>query len=191
MVITFRNSMISLLTLAAGCLTVWSLLLSKNGEQINIKENPDLPDAYMENVIATFMNKDGAPCLKITTPKMIHYTLNDVTTIDKPNIDIYRQTPNPWNVSSDFAKTFGGTEQILFWSNVVIKHELDKNNPTTTMKTSALMVYPDKRTAHTDQPVTIIQPDITVHAVGMQADMNDGTIKLLSQTQGEYVPPTT
>jgi lipopolysaccharide export system protein LptC len=183
-----KNTLISLLMITAVSLSAWSILVSKDSKPKYKIADTSLPDGLMEDVVTTIMNKQGTPSLKVTTPRMTHYTSNDSTDIEKPVVTIYRHSPNPWYISSDHAKATGGVSQIVFWSHVVLKHSEDKENPTTTMNTDTLTVFPDKRTAETNQAVTISQPDIVVHATGMLANMNDGTVKLLSKTQGEYVP---
>ncbi|MBV9576025.1 MAG: LPS export ABC transporter periplasmic protein LptC, partial [Gammaproteobacteria bacterium] len=74
------------------------------------------------------------------------------------------------------------------WNNVTIHHAADVNNPATLIKTSTLTVYPNKKLAQTNAFITMIQPSLLVKAIGMQADMNTGDIKLLTQARGEYVP---
>ena len=43
-----------------------------------------------------------------------------------------------------------------------------------------------QKTAETKEPVTLTQPNITVRGKGLQADLNTGDIKLLSETRGDY-----
>jgi lipopolysaccharide export system protein LptC len=185
---TLRNSLLSFLLIIAMGLSAWSILVSKTTKPAKITADTNVPDAFMEDVTTIIMNKQGTPSLKIETPKMTHYTNNDTTYIEQPKVTIYRRSPNPWFINSDNATAMQGVSQILFSNNVVIHHSGDKENPTTTMQTNTLTVFPDKQTAQTDQAVTINQPDTIVHAVGMLANMNDGTVKLLSQAKGEYAP---
>jgi lipopolysaccharide export system protein LptC len=188
MVMTLRNSLISLLFVIAISLSVWSILVSHDAKPTHLAAEENLPDAFMENVVATIMNKQGTPALKIVTPKMVHYANHDLTDIQKPAVTVYRNSPNPWYINSDFAEATQGISQIVFSSNVVIHHVADLANPTTTMQTTTLTVFPDKQQAKTNEAITITQPDTIVHAIGMLADMNNGTVKLLSQAKGEYVP---
>lgn len=182
-----KNSTISLLFLIAFVLSAWSILLSKQ-LQPTTHEHPNEPDAYMENIVAIIMNKQGSPSLKIEAPKMTHYAENDTTYINSPHVTVYRQSPEPWYINSDHAEAFNGTDEILFSDNVIIHHPSDIANPNTTMKTASLTVFPDKQQASTNNAVIITQPDTTIHAVGMLADLNNGTVKLLSQAKGDYVP---
>lgn len=184
---TFKRLIISLFIIFATGLISLSYFLTHKHSPV-IHANAALPDAYMEDVVATIMNKSGKPTLKIETPRMIHFANNNTTDITKPHITVYRDSPVPWYINSDYAKATNGIDQIILWSNVVMNHPSDTTNPLTTMKTHSLTIFPDKKIAQTPDAVTITQPDMTVHAVGMFANFQDGTVKLLSQTVGEYAP---
>ncbi len=186
--ISLKNSTFSLLLIIAIALSAWSIMLSKQSLLSTTEEDSSQPDAYMENIVATIMNKQGNPSLKIEAPKMVHYVENDTTTITHPRVTVYRQSPQPWYINSESAQALNGLEQVIFTKNVVIYHPADAENPLTSMKTDSLTVFPDKQQAQTANAVVINQPDTEVHAVGMLADLNDGTIKLLSKAKGDYVP---
>jgi len=182
-----KNTLMTLLFLVAFTLSAWSILLSRQPSSKN-HDHSDEPDARMENVIALVMNKQGAPSLKVEAPVMTHYAEDDVTWIDHPHVTVYRQSPAPWTIHSNHAEASNGTEEIIFSDHVVIHHPTDVANPDTVMETTTLTVFPDKKQASTDQPVVITQPDTVIHAVGMVANLNDGTVKLLSEARGDYVP---
>lgn len=183
-----KNVMISLLLILALCLSSWSIIHSKKPQKLIAADTSNQPDSMMEEVIATIINKEGSPALKIETPKMVHYSKNDTTDIDAPQITVYRDSPKPWHIHSNYAKATKGVEQILFWNHVVIKHDEDTANPMTTVKTETLTVFPNKQMAQTQDPIILIQPATIIHAVGMLANLSDGTVKLLSNARGEYVP---
>jgi len=56
------------------------------------------------------------------------------------------------------------------------------------MKTDSLTVFPHQKVVSTKDAVVILQPDLTIHAIGMTANIDEGTVKLLSQARGEYAP---
>jgi lipopolysaccharide export system protein LptC len=187
-VLSLRNSILSFLIVLALGLSSWSIFITKQ-PRLDISAGANLrPDAFMENVSAIIINSQGNPSLKIESPKMVHYPNHDTTAIDTPHITMYRQSPEPWYINSDYAKATQGLDQLFFWSNVIIRHLTDTANPATTMTTATLTVFPDKQIAQTSDNVTLIQPDTTVHGVGMLANLHDGTVQLLSQARGEYVP---
>lgn len=188
MVISLRNTLIGFLSLLAAALSCWSIFLSSKSPTTVKESAPDQPDTIMEDVIATIMNKEGKPRLKLTSPKMIHYVENDTTELATPHVVIYRQSPQPWHIDANHAKATLGTTEITFWDNVVIHHLADDDNPLTTMNTSSLTILPEEKIAKTREAVTVTQPDTKINAIGMLANWDEGTVKLLSQAREEYVP---
>lgn len=164
------------------------LTLSHHGDRNKATESSALPDAYMEDVVATIMNKQGKISMKIVTSKVVHYSHYDVAQFSTPHLTIYRKSPQPWYVTSLHAKSMHGLDKIDFWDDVVIHHSADRNSAATLIKTTSLIVHPIEQTAETDQPITLIQPNITVNGIGMFANMNTGYVKLLKEARGEYAP---
>ncbi len=147
-----------------------------------------LPDAIMEDVVSVAYDKQGKPRIKIATPRMVHYLDNDATDLTTPEVTLYRKSPQPWRITSQYAKATDGANKVDFWENVIIQHTGDTSTPTTLIKTPTLTVHPELQTAQTEDPITLIQPSIVVKSIGMYADMDSGNIKLLSEAVGEYVP---
>ena len=141
-------------------------------------------------LVAIIMDKQGKPHMKIETPKMVHFSENDSSELTTPQLTIYRKSPQPWFITSKFAKATQGIQHVDFWEDVTVHHAADLASPATIIKTPKLRVYPHDQTAETDALITLIQPNIVVKATGMIADMNAGSIKLLSQARGEYAPGT-
>ncbi len=185
--LTLKNISIFILVILATSLSTWSILIS-NAETPTETINPNQLDGYMVDVTATMLNKEGMPAFSLVTPQMIHYPENDTTDIKTPRVTLFRKSPQPWFIDADFAKSTHGINEIHFWRHVIIHHPSDTTNPKTTLLTESLTIFPDQQIAQTNLPVTFIQPDTTVHGVGMLANLNLGTIQLLSQTQGEYGP---
>ncbi len=185
---TYKYILISLMMLIVVGLATWTTFLSYRPQNNMIANSTPLPDAVMEDVIAFIMDKQGKPSMKIVTPKLSHFTENDTTQLRTPSLTLYRKSPNPWYVTAKYAKATQGIENVFFWEDVVIHRAADENNPSTLIKTTTLLVHPNKQTAETQDNIIMIQPNLMVHATGMYADMNTGDIKLLSQARGEYVP---
>ena len=184
---TPKNFAIGFLMALATGFSAWSIMISPSHHSIN-ESDPKQIDSYMENVQATTFNKMGQPSLKLTSPKMVHYPENNTTYLTTPKLVVFRQSPEPWYVNADYARATNGLDKILLWSHVNIHHLADTENPTTSLLTETMTIFPNEQIALTDAPVTFTQPDTTIHAVGMQANLDAGTIKLLSQTQGVYDP---
>lgn len=186
---TYKNIFLSLIMLVAIGLVGWTTFLSYRPHPTVVADNASsLPDAYMEDVSAVILNKFGKPSMKIVTPRMVHFASHNTTQLIAPHVTLYRKSPQPWYITSNFAKASQGIENVAFWENVTIHHAADQNSPATVIKTPTLMVHPNQQIAETKDLITLIQPNIVVKATGMHADMNTGDIKLISQARGEYAP---
>lgn len=167
---------------------MWMTMKSHRVHLDNTAKNAQLPDGYMEGVIAFIYDKQGKPSMKVITPKLLHYAENDTSQLTDPNLTLYRKSPQPWYITAKFAKSTLGAENVDFWDDVKIHHAGDINSPATVIKTTKLTVHPNKKIAETEDLITMIQPNLVVKATGMHADMNTGDIKLLSEARGEYAP---
>jgi lipopolysaccharide export system protein LptC len=188
MIMTRKNTVLSLLLLLAAVLSGWSIFLSKQSQPQSVSMVNNRPDVMMEEVKATIMNKEGKPALQIESPKLLHYADNDRTELTKPHVVIHRHSPEPWHINSNFANMKQGLNEITFWDDVVIHHSADTANPVTTLHTATLTVFPNQQLVKTEDPVVMTQPATTIRAVGMLANWDEGTVKLLSQAREEYVP---
>lgn len=185
---TYKNTILSLIMIAAFGFAVWATLLTYRPQNVIISQNSSLPDAFMEDVTALILDKEGKPKMKIVTTKMVHFTSMDKTHLSSPQLTLYRKSPQPWFITSKNAIATQGIEQVDFFDNVIINHPADVSNPATLIKTTSLTVHPNEETAETNEFITLIQPNITVKATGMHANMKTGDIKLLSEARGEYAP---
>jgi len=147
-----------------------------------------LPDAFMEDVVAMVYDKHGKPKMKIVAPKMEYFANEDKTMLTQPQLTLYRQSPQPWYVTSKTAEATENSEHVFFKDHVTIQHAADHNNPATVIQTETLLVHPNIQIAETKDSITLVQPNMVIKGTGMHADINNGNINLLSEAQGEYVP---
>lgn len=185
---TYRNTLFSLLLVAALGIVTGTTFLSYRPQEATVVTNESTPDAFMEDVSALILDKQGKPKMRIVTPKLVHYAENDRTDLVSPQLTVYRKSPKPWYITSKHAQATAGIDKVDFWKDVTIQHSADVSSPATLIKTPTLTVHPNEQTAETKDVITLVQPNVVVNATGMQADMSSGDIKLLSQARGEYVP---
>ncbi len=146
-------------------------------------------DAFAMNVEATQFNELGQLRGEIKSPKVLHFTEGDSAFFTTPFVTLYSQGGKaPWLISAKTGKTLNGTQQIDLIDNVVIHQPTSAQNTDTVIKTSLLHIYPKKQFADTDQAVTLVQPGVTVNAVGMNAYLDQKHVVLLSNTRGSYDP---
>jgi lipopolysaccharide export system protein LptC len=188
MSISYKNTIISLTMVIVVGLIAWTTIQSYSHKGPIKTRNTSLPDAYMEDIVALTLDKEGKPKMKLITPKMVHYPENDTSLITSPQLTVYQKSPDPWFITANHAKAMQGVDLVHFWENVIIHQPAGEDHPATYIKTSSLTVYPNKKLAQTVDLITLNQPNLRVFSKGMQANMDTGNIKLLSETRGEYVP---
>lgn len=182
-----KNTVISVSFLLAVSLGVLSTLTFLSGHTPELAQNA-LPDAIMTDVTTTILDKMGKVSMRIVTPKLTHYTHQDTTDLTTPEVTLYRNSLKPWVIHSTYAEATQGMDNVKFWDNVTVHHPASYDSPATLIKTTTLTVHPNLQTAETPALITLIQPNITVNAIGMTANINTGDIHLLSQARGEYAP---
>lgn len=183
----YRNTILTFLSLITLACALWISLFNPKHNNFTTPTTT-LSDAYMENVTATIMDKQGKVKMKIDTPRLLHYKENDLSKLYKPQVILYRNSTHPWFITAQKATALQGINQVDFINEVVIHHPADEGSPATLIRTKLLSVFPEEQIARSDQVVSMEQPNLRINATGMYADIGKGDIKLLSATRGEYVP---
>jgi lipopolysaccharide transport protein LptA len=93
-----------------------------------------------------------------------------------------------WLVTANKGHTLNGLEEVQLEGNVVIQQQSKAHDqsPPLIISTEQLTAFPKRETAQTHKPLIIKQANNIIHAVGLQADLKSGIIKLLHQVNGIY-----
>lgn len=145
-----------------------------------------LPDAWMESVDATFMNKAGQVLMKIRSPTVKHYAQDDTTHLTTPEFLLYRDHANPWRIQAGAGTATRGMDNIRLSRLVTLHYPGDAHQPVTWINTDKLTIHPEQKTADTAEQVVFTQPHLTMRGKGLHADWQTGDINLLAETRGEY-----
>src|SRR3990167_9903451 len=125
---TYKSIIISsFLLILIGLATFFTL--SYHQKNLIVSQKNGQPDAIMEDVTATIMDKQGKITMKMITPHLLYFTDNDETRFTKPKLIIYRKSSPYWYITAMDAKAVQKLDQIDFWNNVNIHHAASENNP--------------------------------------------------------------
>lgn len=158
-------------------------------ENLNLLDSHTLattPDAIIENITVTTFNPDGSLAHRLTSPLMKHIPQNNVSLLQQPHITVYQTKQAPWQISAGHGKALNGSQKVELSNKVIIHQRASTKNKENTLRTEKLFYYPKKRYADTDVAVTLTQPGIIIKAIGMQAYIDEKSVKLLHQTRGRY-----
>ena len=175
--------LIALAAFSAGLL--WSILAPMHQTAAPIADNYD---AFATEIVSTQFSDQGHKRYELSSPRLNHYKTDNQTHVDSPVLYLYNQQQESWLITAQYATAFQGKDRIEFEKNVDISGAGTVNHKNTQLLTEKISYYPDKNTANTPLPVTIVQPGSIIHATGMDVAFNAGTIRLLSKINGNYNP---
>ena len=148
------------------------------------------PTAIAKTLHIVKMGPKGHLHYHISVQDAIHYSDNH-DHAKSVYIDLFSEkagTP-PWKVHAKQALKIEN-HQIKLYDHVIITRDKYKDHPLLKITTSTLFLNPKTKEAFTDAPVTLSQPakgNIT-HAVGLKANLEKKTFKLLSNVSSTYEP---
>lgn len=147
------------------------------------------PDYTIENFSALRMNDDGHPLYTLAADKLIHYPDDDTSHLQEPNFVHYDPETAPLSITSETALVTRDGENAYFSDDVRVVREPFAGSSQLVITTDYLHVIPDRNFAKTDKPVTIVDANTTINAVGLEFDNEARTVKLLSRVNGRYEQP--
>ncbi|HIZ49834.1 MAG TPA: LPS export ABC transporter periplasmic protein LptC [Candidatus Pseudomonas excrementavium] len=149
-------------------------------------QDPLQPDFFMDNARIRQLNEQGQPVYDLVSVRAAHQVGDDVTELDDPKLLYYREgEQQPWDVQARYGEVSAGGDRVDLSQNVVIEQQL-AGQPVRRLSTPALSIFPDRHFAETDRSVRIEAANGVTTATGMEANFNDGAIKLLSNVRGEH-----
>lgn len=178
-------SILFLLIMAVG-FTGWWLLKYQQENDSNYNR-PHNPDSIADDVLVININAQGDPASRFSAARMVHYPYQDTTLATSPNLVIYINGEQPWNITANQGKATGGNTNIQLWDNVKFQQPASQDKPASTVLTESFTYWPKRQFGETDQPVTLLQPGVKVTAVGLTADTLTGKVDLLNDVRSSYV----
>lgn len=185
--LSYKRALLGILLLSATSLSLWLIFHTDIQQKRQNEDISSHPIAFAENVAITRIDKNGKLQSQLYSPKMTQYPDNTTQFVD-PHFIAYGRAEQPWKVTAKHGKAYDGVAKITLWDNVTIQQNAGPSNHPITITTSAITVYPKQQLAETDQPVTFMQPGITIYSVGIRAYLEEGRVELLSKARGQYDP---
>ncbi len=147
----------------------------------------------MKGVLASRYDKNGKLIQVMQMDSWMHQKGETTTQMFAPHLTVHQENGARLTV---FAKqgtgyqTKVGTQidQLKLRDNVIIKQINMKTDSEWELRTNSLQLFPKDPHpfATTDDKVTVYAPSLTIHAVGMHADLHRETIEFLHQVKTYY-----
>jgi len=125
---------------------------------------------------------------RIKAPMMAHFGDDNSIKVESPDMLFYRDDAPPLEVRSEHAWLLSGGEEIMLLGSVsIVRPEIEQTS-TLTIQTRNLRVFPEKKSADTDETVLAFNDIYRIQGLGGSIDLGSGYFKIHQQARGVYVP---
>ncbi|MEH6624860.1 MAG: LPS export ABC transporter periplasmic protein LptC [Motiliproteus sp.] len=142
-------------------------------------------DGFIINSISVEYDEKGQPTRRLVSKRTTHYPALDKTTLDQPDMLIYRQNKVPIKLVAQQGEIGPDNQQIELYKDVIVTEQIQDGFR---METDYLRIEPDNDYAETDTPVTLIHKTGKMQSIGMQAYFAEDRLKLLNNVRGIHEP---
>lgn len=183
------NTSLQVLFMAALVAAMSSWLL--NAVRSSLTEAPSTPqqhypDYYFKNFSLTVTDKQGLLARRLDGAFMVHYADDDTADVDRPVLTTFKLNQPNWRLDAQTGWVGPDAGLVQLRGDVTMGRRGDNSN--LTIKTPALLVFPENDYAQTEERVVITEKTSTTEGLGMTADLDQKHLRLLAQVKGTYAP---
>ena len=160
-----------------------------------LREEPDL---YLQEAVIHQYRDDGALHYRLAARRTLHFEASQLTRVERPDFTLYSPTQPPWTVNAKqglMRQQRGAdeaAEETIVLREEVVLRQVRGEADATTIRTSELHLYPERRHAETDRSVIIESHAGRTAAQGLEADLGSRFLRLKSDADGPVhtvIPP--
>ena len=145
------------------------------------------PDAFMVDAVGSQYDQRGKLIKSFLTSTISHYAYRNSTRFTKPNFIICSTRPILWHITADYGNSYYDDTEINLQGHVCVHQEpLSPQRLETTIKSSAMTIFPKQSIVKTNRHITIMQGESVVKGVGAWADFNTGVLHMIAHFRGIY-----
>jgi lipopolysaccharide export system protein LptC len=148
----------------------------------------ELPDYSMSGFRLTEMNAAGRPGHILVAETLYHYPDRAESVLTAPVLHFFEADRPVWEISAQHGTVSDNERTVLLEGEVQVRYSAASPERGFEIRTEELYVWPDERRAETEVAVRIIQQSGITDSIGMQADLEERRMRLLSQVRGRYDP---
>lgn len=170
---------------AAVLLLLFLLSYSETGSPPQLSRDSHIdkrPDFYLVKTHSIQFDEQGMLDMIVMSDEIEHNPLNNSVSMREPRLTFYQDGIIEWTVSSQSGIVMEGGKQLDLEQRVVISSADQR----TILKTPSLTMFPDKKIAKTDKPVTLLSEHGFTRSIGLNANLRNKKIHLLKQVRGQY-----
>jgi lipopolysaccharide export system protein LptC len=174
----------------AAAAALWAWQDSPDASPVNHANSTSTePDVFGQNVRFNQLRPDGSLHYSLMASAIRQFEAEELTRMTAPELKLINLDQPPWDIAAKHgyirrqSSPIGTPEEVVFLREQV---ELLQNHPEmgmVTMRSAAFYIYPDRQFAETDQDVIIDTNVGRTKAGGLQANLENGLLKLSSSAR--------
>lgn len=146
------------------------------------------PDYFSQGYYKKEMDKEGLLKNELTADKMIHYSDDETTHLEKPVMTLHSADVPPWVIKSETAILEADGDHLQLMGKVNISREGTENLRPFVLNSSKMRVKLSTSYAETEQWAEIIDAQNTTQGIGLEITFTEPVrINFLSKVKGRYV----
>ena len=174
------------LSLLVGVLgiVVWNMRPEKTQKQADSSRS----DYRLVDFTMMAFNEDGQESFSLSSPLLERDPLGKSLAISKPAFAFPNDTGEVWRATSESAWVSDKAREIELRQQVRIIGPVSPQGLQTVFSTEKLTVYPKQNRIHGDDWVTISHGTSILKGLGLEADLKQHRVQLLTKVQAHYAP---
>lgn len=144
-------------------------------------------DSFMSESITRRFDEHGALTYLLNARRTDFYTDSNRYQLQQPEMEMVADDNSRHRARSRLGTVLSGGEEILLEGDVLIWQE----EPATRayqLRTPSLRLFPERRFAETDQPVTLLSDQGVTDGIGLNAYFNEQRFEILNNVKSVHQP---
>ena len=163
----------------------WFLYRQDNSQQ-QATVSPTGHDSFVNGMDLRVMDVNGQLKYHVMAASMLHYPHQERLDLDQPIIDLSRKDGTTWHITSERGQTTASGERIWLLGRVDISRPATGRTGSLRIRTSDLLVMPDRELAETDSAASIVGERYRIDATGLKADFGSSQLLLRSRVRSTF-----
>jgi len=142
-------------------------------------------DYYLEKFETRKMNSQGKAEYILTGDTLTHYPADDSSEIVRPNLTL-NQANGSWKLNSKMGRLTTNPDIFTLVGAVTMQRQATDELGALTITTSDLKIHTVTQFVETDKSIEVVASEWTLRSTGLQSNINEGILTLMSNVEGQY-----
>lgn len=179
------RGVVTAVALVAGALLAYGMLDGEDDE-IEAKAAADERGYYLTRATLTEMGADGMPRIVLRAETIEQRLADQNVYLSDLSVDYNTANVGNWTVTADRGRLLPDASSLRLSGNVVVRGK--ETRGTAVIRTDELTYDTKANVVQTAEPVDVEFGPHTLRARGLRAALNEGTMRLESNINGQFKP---